>query len=131
MREVLADARHAAIREAIARSYALANNGLAVPWTGRQGLALKRLLDANKSWTLQVWLNCICNRFTSEVNLSEDPIRWLARLPDYFRCPLDKFGKPRRNREEEVNPRYVNDLNAILDDIEALVKFPIDKSFLG
>jgi hypothetical protein len=91
-----ADPRHAAIREEIGRLYAQANAGLAAPWTGRHGRALKRLLDANKSWPIDVWLACLRNRFRSEVNLAEDPIRWLARLPNYARGPLDRFDKPKR-----------------------------------
>ena len=91
------DSRHAPIREAIAWHYAVANNGLVVPWTGRTGAVLAEFLAANKSWPVDVLVRCVENRFRSdEINPAEDPIRWIRKLPNYAHGPLDKWGAPEK-----------------------------------
>lgn len=91
------DSRHAPIRAEIRRLYMAATNPpLPPPWTGHHGRALDRLLKANPKWPVDVWIRCVRNRFASEdINLGEDPIRWIPRLPDYVRGRLNKFGKPK------------------------------------
>jgi hypothetical protein len=98
------DPRHAPIRELIGQIYAQANGGLTVPWTGRTAGILKRLLDANQRWPLEIWLRCVRNRFSSEgLNLAEDPVRWLSKLVNYARGPLNRFGEPMK-RAASVDP---------------------------
>ena len=102
----MTDDRHHPIREEIAAFYRR-ENGLEPPWTGQHGQALKRLLDANPSWPVEVWLRCVRNRFASEgINPAADPIGWLKRLPDYARGPLDKFGGLKRVSAEEAIDAY-------------------------
>lgn len=90
------DPRHAPIRELIARLYAESNAGLIVPWEGHAAKRLAALLKANARWPLEAWLRAVHHRFDSDVNLAEAPERWIAKLPDYARGPLDEFGKPKR-----------------------------------
>lgn len=102
----MTDPRHNPIRDEIARLY-LDANGLAVPWTGHHGRALKRLLDANPSWPVEVWRRCVRHRFATEgINPAEDPIRWIRCLPSYARGPLDRFGRLRRVSTEEAVADY-------------------------
>lgn len=90
------DPRHAPIRAEIRRLYFAATDGLPPPWTGRTAKKLDELLKANPSWPVDVWLRCVRNRFASEeLNLGEDPIRWIPRLPDYVRGRLNKYGHPK------------------------------------
>ena len=82
------------IRGEIQRLYRKHNDDLPPPWNGRHGVLLARLLKENPSWMVERWLTCIRNRFLSEdVNVAEDPIQWLRKLPNYCRGPLDRFGK--------------------------------------
>lgn len=83
------------IFQEVQRLYQENNQGRKVSWNGHTGKKLFRLLQNNKSWPLEDWLTCVRNRFASEVNKSEDPIRWIDRLPDYLGSPLDRFGKPK------------------------------------
>ena len=104
--EGMTDPRHQPIRKEIAALYRR-ENGLEPPWTGHHGRALKRLLDANRTWPLEVWLRCVRNRFATEgINPAEDPIWWIKRLPNYARGPLDKFGKLKRLSTEEAIDQY-------------------------
>jgi len=97
------DARHAPIRAEIRRLYMAATSPpLPPPWTGYHGRALDRLLKANPQWPADVWIRCVRNRFASDFNLAEDPIRWIPRLPDYVRGRLNKFGKPKHSTSEEM-----------------------------
>jgi len=82
---------------------AATNPPLPPPWTGHHGRALDRLLKANPQWPVEVWLRCVRNRFASDqVNLAEDPIRWLADLPSFAAGRLDKFGKPKASTMPEI-----------------------------
>ena len=98
------DPRHAPIRAEIRRLYFAATEPhLPPPWTGRTAKKLDELLKANLQWPADVWLRCIRNRFASEeLNLGEDPIRWIPRLPDYVRGRLNKFGKPKDSTSVEI-----------------------------
>ena len=82
------------------------NGGLAPPWNGHHGTVLKKMLGDNPSWELDRWLNCIHNRFLSgDVNVGENPISWLRKLPNYCRGPLDRYGKlqlPKKSPLEEA-----------------------------
>jgi HrpA-like RNA helicase len=100
------DPRHAAVRAAIAECYTAAN-GLTVPWTGHTARVLATFLNANKTWRAEILVACVRNRFASEaINPAEDPIRWIRRLPNYARGPLDRFGKPKRLSAEEAIAAY-------------------------
>jgi len=104
--KLISDPRHHPIREEIAGLYRR-ENGLEPPWTGHHGKALKRLLDANRTWPLDVWLRSVRNRFASEgINPAADPIGWIKRLPDYARGPLDKFGGLKRLSAEQAVEEY-------------------------
>jgi len=87
------DPRHAPLRDYIAKLY-LESNGLTVPWSGRHGLILKQFLQAC-NWPIDALQTAVQNRFDSEaVNLAEDPLRWISRIPNYAKSPLDRYGKP-------------------------------------
>lgn len=102
----MSDERHNPIREEIAALYRR-ENGLEPPWTGHHGKALKRLLDANRTWPVEVWLRCVRNRFASEgINPAADPIGWIKRLPDYARGPLDRFNKLKRVSVQDAVDDY-------------------------
>ena len=102
----MTDPRHNPIRAEIAALYRR-EQGLEPPWTGHHGKALKRLLDANRTWPVDVWLSCVRNRFASEgINPAEDPIRWIKGLCSYARGPLDRFNKLKRRSAEEVAEDY-------------------------
>lgn len=93
-RQSAIDHRHAPIRELIQKLYQEAN-GVPAPWTGRTAKILAMFLASNRGWPVDALLKCVRNRFQSEnVNLSEDPIRWINRLPNYVRGPLNRFGEP-------------------------------------
>jgi len=106
-----AEPRHAAVRAQIAACYADANNGLAVPWDGHTGRILAQFLAAlNPSWSGELLCQCVRNRFASEnINPAEDPVRWIKRLPNYVRGPLNRFGKPKqaaRKTQDEMIAEY-------------------------
>jgi hypothetical protein len=97
------DPRHSAIRARIAERYAEANDALPLPWTGRTGFILSKILKSNPSWPLEAFLRCVDNRFASDnVNVSADPISWLhgpkEYLVGYAKAPLDAYGKPKKVR---------------------------------
>ena len=105
------DPRHAAVRAEIAACYAESNNGLAVPWDGHTGRVLAQFLAAlNPSWSAELLAKCVRNRFASEeINPAEDPIRWIRRLPNYARGPLNRFGKPKqaaRKTHDQIIAEY-------------------------
>jgi hypothetical protein len=84
-----------------------ATGGLTVPWTGHTGWALAQFLARNKTWSADILVRCVHNRFASEgINPAEDPIRWISKLPNYALGPLNKFGKPKKLSQEEVIARY-------------------------
>jgi hypothetical protein len=103
------DPRHARVRKVIAESYTAAN-GLTVPWDGHTARTLATFLEANKTWSAQALTDCVRNRFASEnINPAEDPIRWIRRLPNYARGPLDRFGKPKqaaRKTQDQLITEY-------------------------
>jgi hypothetical protein len=106
---VLPDLRHAPVRAAIAESYASANDGLAVPWSGHTARVLADFLATNKTWPGDRLCQCVRNRFASDgINPAEDPIRWIRRLPNYARGPLDRFGRPKQasKTQEELLAEY-------------------------
>lgn len=86
--------KHGQIQREIERLYRMHNGDLLPPWNGHHGTILKKMLGENPSWTLDRWHHCIYNRFLSQdVNVGEDPISWLKKLPNYCSGPLDRFGK--------------------------------------
>ena len=98
------DPRHAPIRELIGDLYQEAN-GLPAPWNGHTATVLASFLKANRGWPVDALLRCVRNRFASEnTNLSEDPIRWINKLCNYVRAPLNKFGEPIRGYEQRYEP---------------------------
>ena len=99
-----ADPRHAPLRALIGELYQEAN-GLPVPWTGYTAKLLASFLRSNHGWPVDALLKCVRNRFLSEnTNLSEDPIRWINKLCNYVRAPLNKFGEPLRGYERRYEP---------------------------
>jgi hypothetical protein len=90
------DPRHVTVRKVIAESYAAAN-GLTVPWTGHTAKVLADLLDNLRAWPADVLVRCVRNRFRSDgINPSEEPVRWIPKLPNYAHAPLDEYGSPKR-----------------------------------
>jgi hypothetical protein len=65
------------------------------PWDGGEAKRLKELLDANPGLTAEGFRRLLHHRAKSEVNHSARPRDWLARLTDFKRSPLDRFGKPK------------------------------------
>jgi len=98
------DPRHAAVRKVIAECY-LEAVGEVVPWDGHTARTLATFLQANKTWSADALSQCVRNRFASEnINPAEDPIRWIRRLPNYVRGPLDRFNKPKaRQRASQAD----------------------------
>jgi hypothetical protein len=87
--------QHHLVRSHIQIRYMEHNGGLKAPWGPGTGNQLNMLLGKTP-WSTDVWLRCVDNRFASDVNLSEDPLRWVSLLPNYQSGPLDRFGKCRR-----------------------------------
>jgi hypothetical protein len=88
------DPRHGPIR---ARIQELQRHVAGVEvWDGRCAGSLGRLLKlrGEAKWPLDRLLECVENRFRSEVNHAESPWNWLARLTEYACGPLDRYGKP-------------------------------------
>jgi hypothetical protein len=85
------------VRALIGELYAQAN-GLPVPWTGHTAKILASFLAANRGWPLAALERCVRHRFASEdVNLGEDPVRWINKMCNYVRGPLNRFGEPLKN----------------------------------
>jgi hypothetical protein len=101
------DSRHAEIREAIISSYENANGEIPA-WEGREAGILSRELKRHSTWTADKFLLCVRNRFLSDVNLGEEPYRWLSRITDYVAGPLNEYGKPKgvkNGKDEELKQR--------------------------
>lgn len=87
------DPRHFQLRLHIAAQYRKAND-LECPWDGHAAKCLANLLKS-LPWPLERLQACVDSRFDSEdVNLAETPVRWIPRLPNYARGPLDKYQRP-------------------------------------
>lgn len=87
------DPRHAAIRAHILQAYENIN-GLPAIWSPKHAGILATFLKSC-SWTVEILTACIDNRFQSEgINECEDPARWIHRLPNYAKGPLDQYGRP-------------------------------------
>ena len=98
------DPRHSKIREHIASLYSRENEGLTLPWSGRHAKLLADFLKATL-WPLDRLLACVDARFDSEdINLCEDPLKWIPRLVNYARGPLDRYGKPIYRQRVGENP---------------------------
>ena len=91
------DPRHTLLRDYISQGYhQCVQLEVAPPWNGRDGKALKKLLDDNPSWTVDFVRKLIKNKF-----YSDEPVgpawEWLPRLFRYAEGPLDRYGKLRNS----------------------------------
>jgi hypothetical protein len=51
-------------------------------------------------------IQAAANRFSSEVNLAEEPWVWIGSLTRYRAGPLNKFGDPKRASAGDVVEEY-------------------------
>lgn len=80
------------------------------PWDGWEGRKMGELLKANPAWTLEQLAHCLANRLDSEVNHSERPAKWIAKLPEYGGGPLNKYNKPKEKTLEQRNREHAQKL---------------------
>lgn len=124
--EKTSDPRHLPIREQIKKCIEYATNLSPAPWDGRDAKALDRILTANPSWTADVFIGLIKNRFRSEDIPRGDPAyKWLFDLAKYANGPLDRFGKVpsdgqpnKAEQRRDSNIRAAEDAIAILDSMD-------------
>lgn len=94
------DKRHAALRTHIQSCYREKNpSAPAMPWDGKTGSRLKRFLDSNPAWSIDALMRCVDNRFSSDVNHSEAPDKWIPSLLDYSGGALNQYGKPKGGKD--------------------------------
>lgn len=67
-------------------------------WDDSAGKNLKTLLANMPNLTVTEFTGWLRNRYQSAVNHAERPRRWIAALPDYADGPLDRFGRPTKQR---------------------------------
>jgi uncharacterized protein YdaU (DUF1376 family) len=65
------------------------------PWGPGEAKQLKSLLAANPGLTEDWFKRLLEYRARSDVNLSQRPMEWLAKLTDFKRGPLNKFKQPK------------------------------------
>lgn len=64
------------------------------PWDGFAGKKLALFLIANPRLTESGFKRLVDFRASSEVNHSEHPVDWMAKLTKFGTGPLDRYGKP-------------------------------------
>jgi hypothetical protein len=89
------DPRHAPFKELVARYWTAHNPELPLPWDGGEAKQLSCLLAANPTLDEAGVLSLLRSRHASDVNHSERPRQWLARLTDFAGGPLNQYGKPK------------------------------------
>jgi len=79
--------------------------GEPAPWNGREGTALKQLLETCPWLTVERFKVMLANRAASGVTLSDRPALWLANATSYMNGPINGFRNPlatRSNGEARV-----------------------------
>lgn len=92
-RDKRGDERHVPFRNVLEAAWK-AKSQLEMPWDAGEAKQLASLLAANPTLTEEAFRELLRNRHKSQVNHSERPRQWIARLTDYGNGPLDQFGKP-------------------------------------
>jgi hypothetical protein len=96
------DPKHVAVREEIWKAYQTLN-ARSCPWSPAHSRNLALLLKSSPTWTIQQWVACVRNRFSSDaINFAEDPLRWIGKLANYGAGPLDRYN--RRKAEATSGP---------------------------
>lgn len=95
-KEKKTDPRYQEFVDALAEGYKKGSRGK--PWEfgfgPRDGKQLKMLLAERKLWTVETFKKCLHNYFASDgVVPGGQPFRYLPSLPNYWRGPLNEFGK--------------------------------------
>jgi hypothetical protein len=83
---------HDLIRTEIQKLY-LSVFAVKCSWDGREGTALKKMLQHNPSWTWDNWLAMIQNYFASEKITGDRPSVWLPNISRFAQAPVDRYGK--------------------------------------
>lgn len=89
------------------------------PWDAAEGKQLQQLLSANPGLTEEGFKRLLDHRARSDVNHSQRPREWLARLTDYKRGPLDRFNQPKDSRNGTHNNRADDKLNNVKASYDA------------
>lgn len=90
------DERKSVVREAIKKGYCWANKTQDCPWGPAEEVALNAMfIDVPKSFTAEMLVDCVRNRFLSEDVRSDPPRKWIRMILTWKEAPLDRFGKPK------------------------------------
>lgn len=95
------DARHQPVRDAIAAHYANAI-GKECPWGPAEAGQLGRFLRDNPNLLVRDIVQCIANRFASDISRGDPPKVWIATLTRYSEGPIDKYGRPKRRQIDSI-----------------------------
>jgi hypothetical protein len=108
-KENSADPRHGEIRNAIMDKY-MAVNRVSPAWNGREAKCLSNFLREHSSWPTEKILECIRDRFRSEINTAQEPRYWIERLAEFAAGPLNAYGKPKNGSNGNGNSKEANRL---------------------
>jgi len=103
-KEGIADPRHGEIRNAIMDVY-MAMNKVSPGWSGREAKCLANFLREHPSWTTGKILECIRDRFRSDINTAQEPRYWIERLAEFAAGPLNAYGKPKNGSNGNGNSK--------------------------
>lgn len=90
--------------------YRSKNEGHEPEWNGREGKELSSLLSSRPNEDISYWNSCLNGRYHSDVNHSDRPGLWIARLSS-FKNPINGFNRPKENSTPKLvltDPRSVN-----------------------
>lgn len=68
-------------------------------WDGSEGRSLKKLLEANPSWSIEQLRTMVSNRFASDGITADRPRMWLSNLGKYIGGPVDRYGKSKSEKD--------------------------------
>jgi hypothetical protein len=88
------DPRYKAVTAKIFEAYKCFNK-VDPGWGDPCGKQLKNFLASHPDWNEEKIFECIRNRYKSEINLAEEPIKWISSIGNFAGGPLDKYGKPK------------------------------------
>ncbi len=106
------DRRGSVFSETHKRLYMAKNNcpPSEVPWGKKEAGHLKWLLGEKPGWGEKFIVHCLENRFKSEVNHRQGPMKYMDDLNDYASGPLNAYGKPLARAREEAPLHHAGDL---------------------
>jgi hypothetical protein len=112
--------KHTSFKQEIKEYWDAAHDGtdIEMPWGGAEAAQLKRFIAENPKLTVTGLHRLLVNRVNSEVNHSERPCKFIPKLIEYARGPLNTFKQPANgSSQKKIEMEKMNHESASAGDI--------------